>query len=80
MITLVKKITNRWTRASIFLPHPVGLIVGSLRGGATEQPVCTWALQWPLLQEGESDELFPWQRTTRACRSESWTEGSPLEF
>ena len=59
MITLVKKITTRWTRASIFLPHPVSLFMGSLRGGASVQPVCTWALHWSLLQEGESDELFP---------------------
>lgn len=44
-------------------PHPVSLFMGSLRGGATVQPECTWALQWSLLQEGESDELFPWQRT-----------------
>lgn len=76
MITLVK-ITTRWTRASIFLPHPVSLFMGSLRGGASDAArVYMGPALVPSPGRG-SDELFPWQRTSGCAEMSPGQRGHP---
>lgn len=52
MISLVKKITNRWTQASTFLTRSIYTFVGSLGDRDPVQPVCEWVLQQCRLERG----------------------------